>query len=120
MNCPVINLTTATEDDMKVLEGEILKTKNNIDKHYYDLISKFCDDMFKINRHYFEFDIEQNKYFEVVNSILSDFNKEIESENFNMNEIKVSFCCFQNPNTAYSEKLNKFKNAIFFLLFSNV
>ena len=117
VNCPVINLTTATEDDMKVLEGEILKTKNNIDKHYYDLISKFCDDMFKINRHYFEFDIEQNKYFEVVNSILSDFNKEIESENFNMNEIKVSFCCFQNPNTAYSEKLNKFKNAIFFSSF---
>lgn len=27
VNCPVINLTTATEDDMKVLEGEILKTK---------------------------------------------------------------------------------------------
>ncbi len=116
-NCPVINITTATPDDMKVLENEIIKTKNNIDKHYYDLIAKFCEDMFKINRHYFEFDIEQNKYFDVVNSILTEFNKEIENENFNMNEIKVSFCCFQSPNTGYNEKLNRFKNAIFFSSF---
>ena len=116
-NCPVINITTATPDDMKVLKNEIIKTKNNIDKHYYDLIAKFCEDMFKINRHYFEFDIEQNKYFDVVNSILTEFNKEIENENFNMNEIKVSFCCFQSPNTGYNEKLNRFKNAIFFSSF---
>ena len=116
-NCPVINITNATTDDMKLLKSEIEKTKKNIDVHYYDLISKFCDDMFKINRHYFEFDIEQNKYFDVVNSILTEFNREIENENFNMNEIKTSFCCFQSPNLGYSEKLNRFKNAIFFSSF---
>ena len=117
VNCPVINITIASPDDMKVLKKEILKTKNNIDKFYFDLVSKFCEDMFKINRHYFEFDVEQNKYFDVVNSILTEFNKAIEAENFNMNEIKVSYCCFQSPNTAYNEKLNKFKNAIFFSSF---
>ena len=116
-NCPVTNITNATQEDMKLLENEILKTKNSIDMHYYDLISKFCEDMFKINRHYFEFDIEQNKYFDVVNSILTEFNKEIESENFNMNEIKISFCCFQSPNYGCNEKLNKFKKAIFFSSF---
>jgi len=116
-NCPLTNITTASDNDIKSLEKEILKTKNNIDVHYYDLISKFCEDMFKINRHYFEFDIEQNKYFDVVNSILTEFNKEIENENFNMNEIKISFCCFQSPNPGYSEKINKFKNAIFYSTF---
>ena len=113
VNCPVINITIASNEDMKVLEREIIKNKNNIDKGYYGLVSKFCEDMFKINRHYFEFDIEQNKYFDVVNSILSKFNKAIENENFNMSEIKISFCCFQSPNPGYNEKLNKFKNAIF-------
>ena len=117
INCPLTNITTASLPEIKRLEKEIIKTKNNIDSHYYDLISKFCEDMFKINRHYFEFDIKQNKYFDVVNSILSEFSKEIENENFNMDEIKVSFCCFQNPNTGYSEKLNKFKNAIFYSSF---
>ena len=116
-NCRVTNITIASPEDMKILEKEIEKTKRNIEPHYYDLISKFCEDMFKINRHYFEFDIEQNKYFDVVNSILSDFNKEIENENFNLNEIKTSFCCFISPNLAYSDKLNKFKNAIFFSSF---
>ena len=116
-NCRVTNITIASPEDMKILEKEIDKTKRNIEPHYYDLISKFCEDMFKINRHYFEFDIEQNKYFDVVNSILSDFNKEIENENFNLNEIKTSFCCFISPNLAYSDKLNKFKNAIFFSSF---
>ena len=116
-NCPLTNITNASPEDIKNLEKEIKKTKNNIDIHYYDLISKFCEDMFKINRHYFEFDIQQNKYFEVVNSILSEFNQEIENENFNMNEIKTSFCCFLSPNPGYSEKLNKFKNAIFFSSF---
>ena len=116
-NCPLTNITTASREDINALKKDIEKTKNNIDKHYYDLISKFCEDMFKLNRHYFEFDIEQNKYFDVVNSILSEFNKEIENENFNMNEIKISFCCFHSPNLGYSEKLNKFKNAIFFSTF---
>ena len=116
-NCPVTNITNASADDMKLLEKETIKTKNNIDIHYYDLIAKFCEDMFKINRHYFEFDIEQNKYFDVVNSILTEFNKEIESDNFNMNEIKISYCCFQSPNHGYNEKMNKFKNAIFFSSF---
>ncbi len=116
-NCPITNLTIASPDDMRILEKEIIKTRNNIDRHYYDLISKFCEDMFKINRHYFEFDIEQNKYFDVINSILTEFNKEIENENFNMNEIKTSFCCFQSPNIGYSEKLNRFKNAVFFSTF---
>ena len=116
-NCPIINITNCSPDDMKILEKEIAKTKNNIDIHYYDLISKFCEDMFKINRHYFEFDIEQNKYFDVVNSILTEFNREIENENFNMNEIKNSFCCFISPNPGYNEKLNRFKNAIFFSTF---
>ena len=112
-NCNVINLTLATESDIRTLKDDILKIKNNIDKDYYDLISQFCDDMFKINRRYFEFDIEQNIYFDEVNSILTEFNKQIENENFNMEEIKESFCCYQIPNTGYSEKLNKFKKAIF-------
>ena len=116
-NCPLINITNASQEDIKILEREINKTKNNIEKKYYDLISKFCEDMFKLNRHYFEFDIEQQKYFEVANSILTEFNNEIEKENFNMEEINCSFCCFQAANYAYNEKLNKFKNAIFFSTF---
>ena len=116
-NCPLINITNASQEDLKIIEREIIKTKNCIEKEYYDLISKFCEDMFKLNRHYFEFDIEQQKYFEVVNSILTEFNNEIEKENFNMEEINISFCCFQSPNIAYNEKLNKFKNAIFYSTF---
>ena len=34
--------------------------------------------MFKLNRYYFEFDIEQQKYFEMVGSILIEINNEIE------------------------------------------
>ena len=116
-NCPLINISNATQEDIKIIEKEIIKTKNCIEKRYYDLISKFCEDMFKLNRHYFEFDIEQQKYFEVVNSILTEFNNEVEKENFNLEEIKTSFCCFQTPNLAYNEKLNKFKNAIFYSTF---
>ena len=116
-NCPVINITNASQEDIKILEKEIMKVKNCMEKRYYDLISKFCEDMFKLNRHYFEFDIEQQKYFEVVNSILTDFNNEVEKENFNMEEINISFCCFHTPNIAYNEKLNKFKNAIFYSTF---
>ena len=116
-NCPLINITNATQEDIKIIEKEIIKTKNCMEKRYYDLISKFCEDMSKLNRHYFEFDIEQQKYFDVVNSILTEFNNEIQKENFNMEEIKTSFCCFQTPNSAYNEKLNKFKNAVFFSTF---
>ena len=116
-NCPIINITNASQEDMKIIEKEIIKTKNCIEKRYYDLISKFCEDLFKLNRHYFEFDIEQQKYFEVANSILTEFNNEIEKENFNMEEIKTPFCCFNTPNLAYNEKLNKFKNAIFYSTF---
>ena len=116
-NCPLINITNVSQEDLNIIEREIIKTKNCIEKGYYDLISKFCEDMFKLNRHYFEFDIEQQKYFEVVNSILTEFNNEIEKENFNMEEINISFCCFQTPNIAYNEKLNKFKNAIFYSTF---
>ena len=116
-NCPLINISNASQEDMKIIEKEIMRTKKSIEKRYFDLISKFCEDMFKLNRHYFEFDIEQQKYFEVVNSILSEFNNEIEKENFNFEEIKTSFCCFQMPNYAYNEKLNKFKNAVFYSTF---
>ena len=113
-NCPLTNIINASQEDIKILEKEIAKTKHNIEKRYYDLISRFCEDMFKLNRHYFEFDIEQQKYFEIANSILTDFNNEIEKENFNMEEINSSFCCFQAANYAYNEKLNKFKLAIFY------
>jgi hypothetical protein len=116
-NCPLINITNASQEDMKIIEKEIMKVKNCMEKRYYDLISKFCEDMFKLNRHYFEFDIEQQKYFEVVNSILTEFNNEVEKENFNMEEINISFCCFHTPNIAYNEKLNKFKNTIFYSTF---
>ena len=116
-NCPLINITNASQEDMKIIEKEIMKVKNCMEKRYYDLISKFCEDMFKLNRHYFEFDIEQQKYFEVVTSILTEFNNEVEKENFNMEEINISFCCFHTPNIAYNEKLNKFKNAIFYSTF---
>ena len=116
-NCRIINITNASQEDMKIIESEIKKTKSCMDKRYYDLISKFCEDMFKLNRHYFEFDIEQQKYFEVANTILTEFNNEVEKENFNMEEIKTSFCCFNTPNLAYNEKLNKFKNAIFYSTF---
>ena len=116
-NCPLINITNATQDDMKIIKNEINKTKNSIERRYYDLLSKFCEDMFKLNRHYFEFDIEQQKYFEVVNEILTNFNNEIEKEEFNMDEINLSFCSFQSANIAYNEKLNKFKNAIFYSTF---
>jgi len=116
-NCPLTNIINASQEDIKILEKEIAKTKHNIEKRYYDLISRFCEDMFKLNRHYFEFDIEQQKYFEIANSILTDFNNEIEKENFNMEEINSSFCCFQAANYAYNEKLNKFKLAIFYSTF---
>ena len=36
INCPLTNLTTASLMDIKRLEKEIIKTKNNIDKHYYE------------------------------------------------------------------------------------
>ena len=73
--------------------------------------------MFKLNRHYFEFDIEQQKYFEMVNSILIEINNKIEKENFNKEKINISFCCFQTANNACGGKLNKFKNAIFYSTF---
>lgn len=74
--------------------------------------------MFKLNRDYFEFDIEQQKYFEMVNSILTEINNEIEKENFNKEEINISSFCFQTSNNTYNEKLNKFMALFFILLFS--
>ena len=74
--------------------------------------------MFKLNRHYFEFDIEQQKYFEMVNSILTEINNEIEKENINKEEINISSFCFQTSNNTYNEKLNKFMVLFFILIFS--
>ena len=117
IKCPVINITSATREDLDKLIDNIKRNKNSIDKRYYDIIAKFCTEMFKVNRHYFEFDIEQNKYFELINSILTEFNAEIEKENFNTNELKNSFCCFQTPDQKLVDRLTEFKKAIFFSTF---